>query len=74
MLKLGKLIGGGIATIGLGGAAIGVGLVFAAYLNGVARNPSLKGELFNITILGFALCEALGLFCLMFALMILYAF
>jgi len=43
MLKLGKLIGGGIATIGLGGAAIGVGLVFAAYLNGVARNPSLKG-------------------------------
>ena len=30
MLKAGKLIGGGLATFGLAGAAIGVGLVFAA--------------------------------------------
>ena len=74
MLMAGKLIGAGLATIGLVGAAIGIGLIFAAYLNGVARNPSLKGELFNITILGFALCEAMGLFALMMALMLLYAF
>ena len=74
MLLAGKLIGAGLATIGLGGAAIGVGLVFAAYLNGVARNPSLKAELFGITILGFALAEALGLFCLMMAFMLLFAF
>jgi F0F1-type ATP synthase membrane subunit c/vacuolar-type H+-ATPase subunit K len=60
MLKLGKLIGGGVATFGLAGAAVGVGLVFAAYIGGVSRNPSLKAELFNITILGFALVEALG--------------
>ena len=40
----------------------------------VARNPSLRKELFNNAILGFALTEALGLFALMMALMFLYAF
>nr|NP_150330.1 ATP synthase F0 subunit 9 [Rhizophydium sp. 136]AAK84260.1 ATP synthase F0 subunit 9 [Rhizophydium sp. 136] len=74
MLMLGKLIGGGLATFGLAGAATGVGIVFAAYISGVSRNPSLKAELFNITILGFALVEALGLFSLMKSLMILFAF
>jgi F-type H+-transporting ATPase subunit c len=35
-----KLIGAGLATIALGGAAIGVGLVFSALIIGVSRNPS----------------------------------
>jgi len=74
MLKAGKLIGGGVATFGLAGAAIGIGLVFAAYIQGTSRNPGLQKELFNITILGFALVEALGLFSLKKSLMILYAF
>jgi F-type H+-transporting ATPase subunit c len=73
MLMLGKLIGSGIATISLGGAAIGVGLVFAAYINGVSRNPALKAELFGLTILGFALAESLGLFSLMFGFLLLFA-
>jgi F-type H+-transporting ATPase subunit c len=74
MLMAAKLIGAGLATIALGGAAIGIGNIFAALILGVSRNPSLKQELFNLTILGFALCEALGLFSLMFALIFLYAF
>jgi F-type H+-transporting ATPase subunit c len=69
-----KLIGAGLATIALGGAATGIGLIFAALIGGVSRNPSLKQELFNLAILGFALCEALGLFALMMSLMFLYAF
>jgi F-type H+-transporting ATPase subunit c len=69
-----KLIGAGLATIALAGAAIGVGLIFAALIQGVSRNPSLKQELFNLAILGFALTEALGLFALMMALIFLYAF
>jgi F-type H+-transporting ATPase subunit c len=73
MLMLGKLIGSGIATISLGSAAIGVGLIFAAYINGVSRNPSLQTELFRITILGFALAESLGLFSLMFGFLLLFA-
>jgi len=73
MLMLGKLIGSGIATISLGGAAIGIGLIFAAYINGVSRNPALQSQLFGITILGFALAESLGLFALMFAFLLLFA-
>ena len=74
MLMAAKLVGAGLATIALAGAAIGVGLIFAALINGTSRNPSLKSELFNQAILGFALTEALGLFALMIALIFLYAF
>lgn len=74
MLLLGKMIGAGLASIALGGAALGIGIVFASLVIGVSRNPSIRGELFNNAILGFALVEAMGQFSLMIALIILYAF
>lgn len=74
MLLAAKLIGAGLAVIALGGAAVGIGTIFAALIQGVARNPSLRKELFNNAILGFALTEAMGLFALMMSLMFLYAF
>jgi F-type H+-transporting ATPase subunit c len=74
MLLLGKMIGAGLASIALGGAALGIGIVFASLVLGVSRNPSIRSELFNNAILGFALVEAMGLFSLMIALIILYAF
>ena len=74
MLMAAKLIGAGLATIALAGAAVGVGLIFAALIQGTSRNPSLRKELFNTAILGFALTEALGLFAQMMALIFLYAF
>jgi F-type H+-transporting ATPase subunit c len=67
-----KFIGAGIATIGLAGVGAGVGLVFSAFIQGVSRNPSLQQKLFGITILGFALTEAVGLFVLMIAFLILF--
>ena len=42
MLENAKLIGAGLATIGLAGAGVGVGIVFGALVNATARNPSLK--------------------------------
>lgn len=74
MLAAGKLIGAGMATIGLAGGAIGAGLVFSALISGTARNPSLKGELFSLSILAFSLVEAIALFCLMIVFLILFAF
>jgi F-type H+-transporting ATPase subunit c len=74
MLLVGKLIGAGLACIALGGAAIGVGIIFAGLIQGTSRNPSLKDVLFGQAILGFALTEALGLFALMMAFMLLFAF
>ena len=34
-----KFIGAGLAAIGMGGAAIGVGLIFGNFLSGALRNP-----------------------------------
>ena len=63
----------GCATIGVAGSGAGIGSVFGSLVEGYARNPSLKQQLFSYCILGFALSEAMGLFCLMIALMILFA-
>lgn len=73
-LESAKLIGAGLAAIGLVGAGIGVGTVFAGLLNATARNPSLNQQLFTYAVLGFALTEAVGLFALMIAFLILFAF
>lgn len=67
-----KFIGAGIATLGLIGAGVGVGNVFASLIQGVSRNPSVRGQLFTYAILGFALSEATGLFALMVSFLILY--
>jgi len=69
MVEVSKNLGMGTAAIRLTGAGIGIGLVFAALLNAVARNPALRGQLFSYAILGFAFVEAIGLFDLMVALM-----
>ena len=64
-----KYIAAGLACIGMGGAAIGVGSVFGQFLSGALRNPSAapgeQGRLF----LGFALAEAFGIFSLLIALL-----
>lgn len=73
LVLAGKYIGAGLASIGLVGAGIGIVIVFAALINGVSRNPALKGQLFTYSILGFALSEATGLFALMIAFLLLYA-
>jgi F-type H+-transporting ATPase subunit c len=59
-------------NLGMGSAAIGIGMVFAALLTAVARNPSMRGQLFSYAILGFAFVEAIGLFDLMVAMMCKY--
>jgi len=69
-----KFIGAGACTVGIAGSGAGIGSVFGSLIIGYARNPSLKGQLFSYAILGFALSEAMGLFCLMMAFLILYAF
>jgi F-type H+-transporting ATPase subunit c len=62
-----NLVGYGLAAIG---SAIGVGLIFAAYINGVARQPESRAVLQQIALLGFALTEALAILGLVFAFII----
>ncbi len=72
LLQAAKFIGAGLATISLAGSGVGIGTVFAALVNAMARNPSLSRQLFIYTILGFALTEAIALFGLMMAFLILF--
>jgi F-type H+-transporting ATPase subunit c len=74
ILQAAKLIGAGAATVGLAGAGVGIGTVFGAFIIGMSRNPSLEAKLFRYTIMGFALTEAIALFALMMAFLILFTF
>ena len=68
-----KLIGAGIAAVGTGAAGIGVGNLFGQFLQGALRNPSAVDGQFGRLIFGFAVTEALGIFALLIALLLLFA-
>jgi F0F1-type ATP synthase membrane subunit c/vacuolar-type H+-ATPase subunit K len=42
IVQAAKIIGSGLATIGLAGAGVGIGLVFGSLIEATARNPSLR--------------------------------
>ena len=68
-----KFIGAGIACFGMAGAAIGVANIFGSFLTGALRNPSAAPSQFSNLIFGFAVTEALGIFSLVIAFLLLYA-
>ena len=69
-----KLLGAGIAVLGVIGSGIGIGSIFAAFISAVGRNPEAREHVFTMTMLGFALVEALALFALIIALLLLFVF
>jgi F-type H+-transporting ATPase subunit c len=54
------------------GSGIGIGSVFSSFIIAVGRNPAARGEVFTMTMLGFALVEAIALFALVISLLILF--
>lgn len=68
-----KLIGAGMATIGITGAGIGIGVLFGALLISISRNPEMEDKFLKYLFLGFALTEAMGLLAVMMAFLILYS-
>lgn len=68
-----KYLGAGLMAFGMLGAAIGVGNIFAAMVQGVARNPATEPKLLKNAFIGAALSEAMGLFSLVIALLLIYA-
>ncbi|MCU0493468.1 MAG: ATP synthase F0 subunit C [Chloroflexaceae bacterium] len=61
-------------AVGLGavGPGIGAGMIFNGALNAMGRNPEAEGTLRTYMFLGFALTEALFIFALVVALLILF--
>ena len=65
-------IGAGLASLGMLGAAIGVGIIFGNFLSGAMRNPSAAPSQFGNLIFGFAVTEALGIFSFLIAILLLF--
>ena len=68
-----KFIGAGLAVVALAGVGVGIGNIFASLVSSIARNPSARDTVFGIGILGFAVTEAIALFALVVALLMLFA-
>jgi len=68
-----KYIGVGLSSVAMLGAALGVGNIFGALLNGMARNPEVKSEMMRSALIGAALAEAMGLFAFLIALLLIFA-
>jgi F-type H+-transporting ATPase subunit c len=69
-----KLIGAGLAMIGTIGAGAGIGITVSGALQGMARNPGYSGNLMTNMILGIAFCEAIAIYCLVIAFILLFVF
>jgi F-type H+-transporting ATPase subunit c len=72
LIPAAKALGAGLAVIALAGVGVGIGAIFSSMVASVARNPSARDAVFPIGILGFALTEAVALFALLIAFLILF--
>lgn len=67
-----RFIGAGLAMMGAAGAGVGVGLSAMGALNGMARNPDTYGNLLTSMMLGIAFSEAIAIYCLVIAFLMLF--
>ena len=63
----------GLLGMAFAGAAVGVGLIVSAALKGIARNPGAEGSISKYMFVGAGLAEAMGLFGLVLALLLMFA-
>ena len=68
-----KFIGVGLTALGFVGAALGLGNIFTAAINSIARNPSAEPKVSKYVFIGAGFAESMGLFSLVIALIILFA-
>jgi ATP synthase F0 subunit c len=67
-----RYVGAGLAMIGAAGAGVGIGLSVQGALGGMARNPDAYGNLLTNMILGIAFSEAIAIYCLFIAILLLF--
>jgi len=69
---LAKYLGAGFAMIGTIGAGIGIGLAVGGAVQAMGRNPDAASLIQTNMILGVAFSEAIGIFCLVVSLILLF--
>lgn len=64
-------IGMGLAAAGMGGAALGIGMIFSKMIESVARQPEAEARLSKYAWIGFALVETIALYSFVIAFIIM---
>lgn len=72
-LEAARMFGASIAVLPLLGVGLGLGLLFSSLISTIGRNPAVKETVMPVGILAFALTEAIALFALLIAFLILFA-
>jgi ATP synthase F0 subunit c len=67
-----KFIGAGMAMLGTIGAGLGIGLLGMGAVQGIARNPDAAGDVQTNMILAIAFAEAVAIYCLVVALLLIF--
>ncbi|MCA9884750.1 MAG: ATP synthase F0 subunit C [Anaerolineae bacterium] len=67
-----KAVGAGLAMIGALGPGIGIGLLVNGALLAIGRNPDAANNIQTNMILGIVFTEAVAIYCLVVALIILF--
>lgn len=67
-----KAIGAGLAMVGALGPGIGIGLMVQGAMQGIGRNPDAAGAIQTNMILGIVFAEAVAIYALVVALVILF--
>merc|ERR1711976_706932 len=68
-----SVLGCAITMVAVGGCAQGIGQLFAALVVGMARNPSMKEDLFTYTLIGMGFLEFLAIVVILIAGLLLYS-
>lgn len=66
-----KYIGAGLCSIGMAGAAIAIGNIFANFFTAISRNPSAAPKKEKYIYIAVGLAEAMGIFAVLIAFLIL---
>ena len=68
-----KFLAVGLLGVAFAGAAVGVGKIVASALESISRNPSSESSVSKYMFIGLGLAEAMGLFGLVLALLLMFA-
>lgn len=67
-----KAVGAGLAMIGVIGPGIGIGVLVQGALQAMGRNPDASGLITTNMILGIAFAEAVAIYAIVMALIIIF--
>jgi len=67
-----RFLGAGLAMLGAIGPGIGIGMLAQGALQGIARNPDASGDIQTNMILAIAFTEAVAIYCLVVALLLIF--